>query len=289
MDLDLTAIVAQVINFAVLVWLLNRFLYKPVTGIMEARAQRLRQDMERAEELAARAREAEAAYRERLEALERERELILQEAREIAREERDRLLAEAAEEARAARRRFAESWETERRELLRAVEARLIENACETSGRILAQLTGVSLADALIATLESRLGSREAAAGEDVAVDGKVVVRTSFEPAPAQRERLAALALRLAAPAAAGGPAGVDVGHAPGGNAGGQGLEFVVAPDLVLGVEIETGGTVIAWTAREMLDELRRDALAALDMAVHGEAAAAGGAFGEPGGAGGNA
>ena len=285
MGLDLTAIVAQIVNFAVLVWLLRRVLYGPVKNLMAARAERLRRDMERVEELAAKAREAEARYRELAAQLERERARLLDEAREEARRERDRLLSEAAAEAQAARRQFAESWAAERRELQAALEANLVRQVCETSARVVAQLSGMVLADAIIATLEARWEQQAAAAAEGLppagAVGGgRVVVRTSFPPTPQQKERLAALARRLAARGPAGdaaqpgteGPSGrVGAGNGrPEGTAADELpvlVEFVIDRELGLGVELESGGVAIGWSARDMLDDLRRDALAALDQA----------------------
>ena len=158
------------------------------------------------------------------------------------------------------------------------MEASLVRHVCDTSGRIVQQLTGASIADAIIATLETRWEERAGAAVEGLpAVDGgSVVVRTSFAPTESQRARLAALARRLH-PAGAGG--GDEGGSPEKGKAGDRALptvEFVVDPDLVLGVEIEGGGTAIAWTARDMLDDLRRAALAALDGAVGGRDRGAG-------------
>src|SRR5690606_36785454 len=237
---------------------------------MKARAERLRRDMERAEALAQQARQAEAEYRERMAQLERERGRLLEEPREAARRERDRLLTEAAREAQEVRRQFGESWAAERREIQAAVEASLVRHVCDTSGRIVQQLTGASIADAIIAALDTRWEERAGAAVEGLpAVDGgSVVVRTRFAPTVSQRARLAALARRLH-PAGAGG--GDEGGSPEKGKAGDRALptvEFVVDPDLVLGVEIEGGGTAIAWTARDMLDDLRRAALATLDGAV---------------------
>jgi len=286
--LDVTVIVAQIINFAVLVWLLNRVLYRPITNLMRAREERLRRDMERAEALAEEARQAEQAFRERAAQLERERGWLLEEAREAARRERDRLLRETAEEAQEARRQFAESLAAERREIQKAVEANLVRHVTETSARIIGELSGMPVADAIIATLESRWEEQaaEALPGLPAVDGGRVVVRTSFVPTDRQRERLAALARRLHPQAAVGGqdaagPSLEDIAQGPrGGEAhsepaseqagepvSGPAIDFVVDSDLVLGVEIEGGGIAIGWTARDMLDEMRRDALAALDEA----------------------
>ena len=40
MQLDLTSFLLELVNFAVLVWILHRFLYKPVLAAIDRRAQR---------------------------------------------------------------------------------------------------------------------------------------------------------------------------------------------------------------------------------------------------------
>lgn len=258
MGLDPVTIVAQIINFAVLVWLLNRFLYRPVRGMIAAREEKVRRRLEQAEATEARAQEALETYRQLQAQLERERGRLLAEAREAARQEQDRLLEAAAEEAQQARRRFAEALAAERAELAAAFQERLVRHVCDTSGRIVAHLAGVSLADAIIGTLEARWeeAGLSGGAGRPDAPPAPVVVRTSFEPTPEQRARLVALAARVGH-----GPAGSE---ADGDAGAGPRVEFRVDPDLLLGVEIEAGGTAIAWTARDILEDLQQQALASL-------------------------
>ncbi|MBO8142468.1 MAG: hypothetical protein H0Z37_09900 [Firmicutes bacterium] len=258
MGLDVTVIVAQIINFAVLVWLLNRFLYRPVKGMIKAREDQVRRRIQEAEAMQAEAQQALAAYREQQAELERERGRLLEQAREEARQERARLLEAAAREAEEARRRFAETLAAERAELVAAIQEKLVRQVCATSGRVLSQLSGMSLGDAIIDTLETRWeeqgGTPLLERGQAAA--GKLVVRTSFRPAPEQKSRLAALAARMAF--------GAPVSRPAQGHAGKPAVEFQIDPALGLGVEIESGGTFISWTARDILEELEKDAVAKL-------------------------
>ena len=49
MHLDWWTIGLQTVNFAVLVWLLHRFLYKPVLGVIDARKAELQRQYDDAE------------------------------------------------------------------------------------------------------------------------------------------------------------------------------------------------------------------------------------------------
>ncbi|HYA65672.1 MAG TPA: hypothetical protein VEE84_03235, partial [Burkholderiaceae bacterium] len=79
MELDITTFVLEIVNFLVLLWLLTRFLYRPVKSALAARAQateNLRQDLQsRSAALDARAAELEQQRQElaaKREAAERE-------------------------------------------------------------------------------------------------------------------------------------------------------------------------------------------------------------------------
>lgn len=60
MLIDWFTVAAQAVNFLVLVWLLKRFLYKPILGAMDAREQRIASQLRQAE-----AEKAEAKKRAR--------------------------------------------------------------------------------------------------------------------------------------------------------------------------------------------------------------------------------
>lgn len=86
------------INFIVLLLLLQRFLFKPVVGMLDARAQRVRDSMEQAEQARRAAEQAEADRQTLLAETRREAEQI----RNRADEQAKRILADA--EARAVER-----------------------------------------------------------------------------------------------------------------------------------------------------------------------------------------
>jgi F-type H+-transporting ATPase subunit b len=78
-------------NFVVLLWLLQRFLFKPVVGMLEARAQRVRDSMDQAEQARRAAEQAEADRQTLLAETRREAEQI----RARADEQAKRILADA--------------------------------------------------------------------------------------------------------------------------------------------------------------------------------------------------
>jgi F-type H+-transporting ATPase subunit b len=81
----------HIANFAVLLWLLQRFLFKPVVGMLDARAQRVRESMDQAEQARRAAEQAETDRQALLAETRREAGQIRARADEQAR----RILADA--------------------------------------------------------------------------------------------------------------------------------------------------------------------------------------------------
>jgi F-type H+-transporting ATPase subunit b len=81
----------HLVNFAVLLFLLQRFLFKPVVGMLEARAQRVRDSMDQAEQARRAAEQAETDRQALLAETRREAEQI----RARADEQAKRILADA--------------------------------------------------------------------------------------------------------------------------------------------------------------------------------------------------
>ena len=109
LGINVPGVVAQLINFFILLLLLRLFLYGPVMRMLDERARRVRQSMETAEESKGRAEQAERKVQERLEAVRREGQALVgqaqevanriqEEARQAARQETEALLARARSE-----------------------------------------------------------------------------------------------------------------------------------------------------------------------------------------------
>ena len=124
MELDSTTFVLEIINFLVLVWLLNRFLYRPVQAAIAARSKReealagelaqqraalqnqaselARQQaeltMQRAKSEAALAQEMAAMKQQRMQALQADLQAEREKARARLEQERDHLLAQSEQE-----------------------------------------------------------------------------------------------------------------------------------------------------------------------------------------------
>jgi F-type H+-transporting ATPase subunit b len=134
LGLNLPGLIWHAINFVVLFLLLRQFLFKPVVGMLDARAQRVRESMEQADQARRAAEQAEADRQALLAETRREAEQI----RARADEQAKRILADA--EARAQERQH-------------QIEAQAEASARQIEERVMSQVRA-QLADLVVTAVD---------------------------------------------------------------------------------------------------------------------------------------
>src|SRR5665811_1807411 len=95
MLIDWFTVLAQVVNFLILVWLLKRFLYRPILDAIDAREKRIAKELADADAKKAEAQQARDEFQHKNETFEQQRAALMNKATEEAKTERLRLLDEA--------------------------------------------------------------------------------------------------------------------------------------------------------------------------------------------------
>ena len=193
MSFDVTTFIFEIVNFLVLVWLLHRFLYRPVLGVIDRRRARIEQQIAEAREQREQAAALEQQYQERLTGWAREREQAKADLQAEMQKERDaamsRLRAELAQE----RERQAALHRQSEAERLRQAERDALTLALSFTARLLqrladpaleAGLVRVALADLAALPAEQRQGIAQALRNHG----GPVVVATAFSLPQALRD-----------------------------------------------------------------------------------------------------
>lgn len=235
MSIDWITVAAQIANFLVLVWLLKRFLYRPILDGIDAREQEIAARMGEAETIRKAAKTAEASYNAEITALRTSRADMLEETRRTAEAERDALLAEARDRL---------TEEQADREVLRTEEARKFTEELHRNGaEALLSLTRKALSDLADETLEQRIVAHSTArlssvAKElrDAAGDNRDAVALSRNPLPPELAETLRDELASALP--------------------GFALRFETDPALAVGLTLQLGGAQITWTVDSYLDGL---------------------------------
>lgn len=231
MAIDAFTLIAQVVNFLVLLFLLRAFLFRPVQRVMAERERRIAEEHERAERARAAAETEAQALREAREAFALERRERLTELdRELERTARERFeqVHVEAGEARAAWRSELERAGRDAADALRRRAPALLADALRRGWR---ELADEALEDRAVSTFMQRLTTLDAATRQALtraAASGPVALATAFDTTPQQRQALSQAVTGL-----------LGAGVAP---------AFERDPSLVAGVALHAGDLRLGWS-----------------------------------------
>ena len=245
MPIDWFTVVAQAINFLILVWLLKRFLYKPILHAIDEREKGIAAQLAEAEAKKAEAQKERDDFQHKNEAFDQERAALLKKATDEAKGERQRLLDEARKDADALR--------AKRQDALRNEQRNLSQEIIRWTQKEVFAITRKTLADLATTSLEERMGDVFV---QRLRVDrrgqGAVGCRPQdLDPtgARAQRVRSAAGSSRRRSKVRSTKPSRLET-H----------VQFETVPELVSGIELSTNGQKVAWSIADYLATLEKSA-----------------------------
>jgi F-type H+-transporting ATPase subunit b len=235
MSIDWTTLGLQALNVLILVWLLARFFWRPVAGMIEQRraaAQALLDDAGAKNEAVKAALAEITQTRARLT---QERETLLAQAQAQAAQARAALLAEAEKEAEALRQTARAAMQTEQAAAAQAWRERASRLAVDIAARLAARLQGEAVQAAFLEFLLHEIQALPPVARQAAALE----VASATEIPAAAREAIAA---RIAA----------AFGAAPR-------ITFITEPALIAGLELRGPHLRISNSWRADLDHILQD------------------------------
>ena len=243
MLIDWFTVIAQVVNFLILVWLLKRFLYRPILNAIDAREKVIAGQLAEAEANKLEASKERVEFQHKNEAFDQQSAALLSKATEAAKVEHQRLMDKA--------KRAADDLSTSRHDALRAeiqnlgqtIHNQTQEEVFAITRKVLMDLATTGLEERMGAVLIRRLHEMDNQSKADVAEALKsastpALVRSAFDLPEAQQ---AAIKTALNETFAADIP-----------------VRFETAPNLVCGIELTTMGQKVAWSIADYLSEMER-------------------------------
>ena len=245
MPIDWFTVVAQAINFLILVWLLKRFLYKPILHAIDEREKGIAAQLAQAEAKKAEAQKERDDFQHKNEAFDQERAALLKKATDEANAERQRLLDEARKDADSLRAKRQDALRNEQRNLSQEITRWTQKEVFAITRKTLADLAATSLEERMGDVFVQRLRALTGAAKEQLAAALKTStqparVRSAFDLPPEQH---AAIQKALNETFSA------DI-H----------IQFETVPELVSGIELSTNGQKVAWSIADYLATLEKSA-----------------------------
>jgi F-type H+-transporting ATPase subunit b len=145
MNFDLTTFILEIINFFVLLWLLQKFLYKPILKVINDRQAAIDKKVEDARLAVESAHDLEAQYGARLGQWEKEKsELVLSLQQELERQ-RQRQLNKIKEEIEGERQRSDTLWQAEKEEHKIQCEREAVKQAAQLAEKVFGRLASPDL------------------------------------------------------------------------------------------------------------------------------------------------
>lgn len=233
MLIDWYTVGAQALNFVILVWLMKRYLYKPILHAIDAREKRIAAELADAAAKETQATKERDEFRRKSEDLDQQRATLLKKARDDANTERQRLFAEGRQAADALSAKRQEALRTDAKNLNRAIQQRTQREVFSIARKALMDLATTSLEERLTAVFTRRLreldGPTKAGLVKAIAAaSGSALVRSAFD-LPTDQRAIIQNALNETFSAA------VQV-------------RFEITPDLVSGIDLTASGQKVGWS-----------------------------------------
>ena len=238
-------VAAQAINFLILVWLLKRFLYKPILHAIDEREKGIAAQLAEAEAKKAESQKERDDFQRKNEAFDQERAALLKKATDEAKAVRQRLLDEARKDADALRAKRQEALRNEQRNLGQEITRWTQKQVFAITRKTLTDLAGTSLEERMGAVFVRRLRALAGSAKEQLTAALRtskqpVRVRSTFDLPPAQRRAIESAVKETCASE--------------------MQVRFETAPEVISGIELSANGQKVAWSIADYLATLEKSA-----------------------------
>jgi F-type H+-transporting ATPase subunit b len=243
MLIDWFTVGAQALNFLILVWLLKRFLYKPILNAVDAREKRIAAELADADARKAEAQKERDEFQHKNEEFDQQRAALLGKATDEAKVERQRLLDDARKAADALSAKRQEALRLDANNLNQAIRRRTQQEVFAIARKALTDLATTSLEERMSEVFIHRLCTMDGKAKEALAE----ALKTASEPALVRSAFDLPTAQRTPIQKALNETFSTEI-H----------VRFETAPDVVSGIELTTNGQKVAWSIADYLASLEK-------------------------------
>jgi len=243
-------VIAQIVNFLILVFLLKYFLYDRIVKAMDEREQRIHLRLKEAEEKKQEAEQEAQSYLEKNRDFDEKREEMLAQAKKEADARRKELTEEARLAVTKQRSVWLETIQRDKKSFIQDLRKMAGSQVYTIARKAFRDLADAGVEERTVAVFLAQIQGMTKKKQEGLAASireggNEVVIRSAFEIPAKMREKITGALHRAIAD-------GIQVRYEP-------------ASDLIMGIELKTRGRKIAWSLQGYLDILEEHALQALE------------------------
>jgi F-type H+-transporting ATPase subunit b len=243
MKIDWFTVIAQVLNFLVLVWLLKRFLYQPIMNAIEAREKKVAGQLSDAASKMAEANKELTQYEQKNEAFDQKKKEMMSEAVTQSKEERQKLFEQARKDAEALQYEFQKSVKEKEEKLEKEIAQKMQQEVFDISRKALGDLASTSLEEQVVNRFVSKLNGLDGAGKQQISKvfnsdTTEIIVKSAFELSDYQKEEIKSTFKNIS---------------------GKESLyQYETSPQLISGIELSANGYKVSWSISAYLSSLEK-------------------------------
>ena len=238
MLIDWFTVAAQTLNFLILVWLMKRFLYKPILDAIDAREKRIAAELSDAENKKTEAKIERDEFLAKNAAFDQHRTALFAQVSEEAKAERQRLFEEARQIADTLSAKREASLKLEAKKLNEVVSKKTQHEVFAITRKVLTDLASTTLEEQMCKVFILKLQEMDAQTRTTIAANIKsvtesILVRSAFSLSSLQRKAIQKTLNTLF-------PSELQI-------------HFETVPELICGIELTVNGQKLAWSISSYL------------------------------------
>ncbi len=243
MQINWFTVIAQVLNFLLLVWLLKRFLYKPILKAIDEREGKIASQIKDAQAKETTAKKEQAEFSKKNETFDKQKKGLLDKVVDETNKEREKLLEAARNDAAELRSKLEKSLNEMQENLNRDLAQKTQNEVFEIARKTLADLASVSLEEQsakLFIKRINELKKEEKKQFTDAFKSGSnpVLVKSAFDLPKKQQTEITSAVNEIL---------GTETN-----------FQFKTVPELISGIELTSNGYKLAWSISEYLNSLQK-------------------------------
>lgn len=244
MKINWFTVIAQVINFLILVWLLKKFLYKPILKAVNEREKKISDELKDASIQKEVANKEQVDFKKKNADFDSQKKGLLDKAVTDANAEKEKLISTAKKTANdlaaSMEKEFKEKQEQDKKDLAKNAQKQVFEIA----RKALADLASVSLEAQSVSSFIKHLNTatkdeKQKFIDAFKVNSNKILVKSAFDFPKNEQTNLSDAVNKLLNTKTK--------------------MQFKIAPEIISGIELSTVGYKVAWSFSEYLDQLQKN------------------------------
>lgn len=244
MNINWFTVIAQALNFLILVWLLKKFLYKPILNAVNEREKKITDELKDADAQKANAQKEKDEFKKKNEDFDSKKKALLDKAVADANTEKRQLIDSAKETANALGSTMEKAFKEQQNQDKKELSQNTQEQVFAITRKALKDLASVSLetqtVDIFIKRLKASKNTEKQQFIDAFKANSKaILVKSAFDLPEKQQGELTNAVNEV-----------LDTNTK---------LQFKIAPEIISGIELSTNDYKMAWSFSEYLSALQKN------------------------------